>query len=127
MYMYYKRPIDSLSRTCFISTKNMPLFHKALLVVACLPLCFGADSLATTTQASTGDPLAACPGYKASNVKHTATGVNADLTLKGPACNVYGTDLNNLVLEVTYDTGRFYTFVSLPTVDVAVRYAPDES
>lgn len=53
------------------------------------------------------DPLAACPGYKASNVKQSATGLTADLKLGGKACNVFGTDLNDLVLEVTFDTGEF--------------------
>ncbi|KAK0616116.1 glycosyl hydrolases family 31-domain-containing protein [Bombardia bombarda] len=51
-------------------------------------------------------PLAKCPGYKASNVKTTSTGLTADLTLAGAACNVYGTDLKNLVLQVSYDTGK---------------------
>ena len=48
----------------------------------------------------------ACPGYKATNVK-TKQGsiVSADLTLAGAACNVYGTDLDNLVLQVDYETG----------------------
>jgi alpha-glucosidase len=50
-------------------------------------------------------PLAACPGYKASNVQTTASTLTADLTLAGEACNVYGTDLTDLVLEVSYDTG----------------------
>lgn len=52
------------------------------------------------------DPLAACPGYNASNVRVTPTGVTADLTLAGAACNVYGTDLPNLILQVTYQTGK---------------------
>jgi hypothetical protein len=52
------------------------------------------------------DALAACPGYKASNVHVTPTGVTADLTLAGAACNVYGTDLPNLILQVTYQTGK---------------------
>ena len=52
------------------------------------------------------DALAACPGYKASNVESTATGLTADLSLAGEACDVYGTDLKNLVLEVSYDTGE---------------------
>ncbi|KAI5861217.1 glycoside hydrolase family 31 protein [Durotheca rogersii] len=51
-----------------------------------------------------GDPLAACPGYAASNIVQTATGLTADLTLAGGACNVYGEDLDDLVLEVSYDT-----------------------
>ncbi|RYP38739.1 hypothetical protein DL767_002479 [Monosporascus sp. MG133] len=50
------------------------------------------------------DALAACPGYKASNVKTSALRLSADLTLAGEACDVYGTDLKDLVLEVSYDT-----------------------
>ncbi len=52
------------------------------------------------------DPLASCPGYKASNVKTTSSGLTADLTLAGKACNAYGNDLTQLKLEVTYETGR---------------------
>ena len=55
---------------------------------------------------SPSDPLAACPGYKASNIKETATGLTADLSLAGDACDVYGTDLEDLILEVSYDTGE---------------------
>ncbi|MDF2435610.1 MAG: alpha-glucosidase [Mucilaginibacter sp.] len=53
------------------------------------------------------DGTAACAGYQASSVKtqHGAV-VSADLTLAGTACNVYGTDLDNLKLEIEYQTGR---------------------
>lgn len=51
------------------------------------------------------DPLTSCPGYTASNVVKTASGLSADLTLAGEACDVYGTDLTDLTLEVSYDTG----------------------
>jgi hypothetical protein len=47
-----------------------------------------------------------CPGYKASNVKTSATGLTADLKLAGPPCNTYGTDLEKLRLQVTYETGE---------------------
>ncbi|KAH7025897.1 family 31 glycosyl hydrolase [Microdochium trichocladiopsis] len=57
-----------------------------------------------TSRDYTADPLAACPGYKASNVQTTDTGLTAELTLAGTACNVYGTDLDDLVLSVSYDT-----------------------
>jgi alpha-glucosidase len=43
-----------------------------------------------------------CPGYKASSVKNTPTGLTATLTLAGPACNVYGTDVSSLNLTVEY-------------------------
>ena len=49
------------------------------------------------------DTLASCPGYKASNVKTSSTGLTATLTLAGPACNIYGTDLTSLTLTVTYE------------------------
>lgn len=45
-----------------------------------------------------------CPGYKASNVQETATGVTADLTLAGEACNVYGNDVQDLTLSVEYQS-----------------------
>jgi alpha-glucosidase len=45
-----------------------------------------------------------CPGYKASNVIRTAHGMTADLTLAGKACNVYGTDVENLRLTVEYQS-----------------------
>lgn len=47
-----------------------------------------------------------CPGYKASNVEKTESGVTADLTLAGGACNVYGEDIENLKLVVEYQTGK---------------------
>jgi alpha-glucosidase len=55
------------------------------------------------------DPTAAnaqgsCPGYRASNVQTSSTGVTAHLTLNGTACNVYGTDVRDLDLTVEYQT-----------------------
>jgi hypothetical protein len=47
-----------------------------------------------------------CPGYSASGVIQTATGLTADLTLAGAACNVYGNDIQNLKLTVNYDSGK---------------------
>ena len=51
------------------------------------------------------DPLASCPGYKASNVKTTASTLTADLSLAGASCNVYGDNLSSLTLSVVYKTG----------------------
>jgi alpha-glucosidase len=73
-----------------------------------------AQACSTTAQAPTptilpniDDPNAVnaqtvCPGYKASNVKNTGTELTATLTLAGPACNVYGTDVSSLDLTVEY-------------------------
>lgn len=49
-------------------------------------------------------PLSSCPGYEASNIQTTSTSLSADLSLAGAACNVYGTDLQDLRLDVTYET-----------------------
>jgi len=54
---------------------------------------------------NSSDPLAFCPGYKAANVKTTSSSLTADLSLAGPACNVYGDDLTSLTLSVDYETG----------------------
>lgn len=55
---------------------------------------------------ATVDALSKCPGYKASNVRTGRSTLTADLKLAGKACNVYGDDLKNLRLEVTYETGK---------------------
>lgn len=51
------------------------------------------------------DPKAAnaqtlCPGYTASGVERTSHGFTASLALAGDACNVYGTDIEDLTLTV---------------------------
>ena len=45
-----------------------------------------------------------CSGYTASQVTQSAQGITAHLTLSGEACNVYGTDINDLDLVVEYQT-----------------------
>ena len=57
-----------------------------------------------------------CPGYEASNVVETSTGLTADLTLAGDACNVYGTDIQDLTLTVEYQTGESYEIQSLEAI-----------
>ena len=63
--------------------------------------------------------LANCPGYKASNVKTSATSLTVTLTLAGTACNVYGDDLRELRLEVSYETNsRLHAKIQDPANDV---------
>ena len=50
------------------------------------------------------DAQTACPGYTASDLKTSSTGLTAHLTLAGSACNVYGTDIHDLDLVVEYQT-----------------------
>lgn len=75
------------------------------LVRVFLLLAASVVSASTLATRDYSDPLASCPGYKASNIKTSNTGLTADLTLAGKACNVYGTDLTQLTLTVTYETG----------------------
>ena len=49
--------------------------------------------------------ISSCPGYTASNVAQTDSGLTASLTLAGDTCNVYGYDLPDLTLLVQYQTG----------------------
>lgn len=78
------------------------------LVRFVLLLAASVVSASTLALRDTSDPLASCPGYKASNIKTSNTGLTADLTLAGKACNVYGTDLTQLTLTVTYETGKYF-------------------
>lgn len=43
-----------------------------------------------------------CPGYTATNVQQSSTGLMATLILAGSACNAYGTDIASLSLTVEY-------------------------
>jgi alpha-glucosidase len=45
-----------------------------------------------------------CPGYKASQLQESDGGISAVLSLAGPACNVYGNDIETLSLRVEYQS-----------------------
>lgn len=66
---------------------------------------------ATSLIPRSSDLLASCPGYKASNVKTTESGLTADLKLGGKTCNVYGKDIADLKLQVTYETGKYHNHI----------------
>lgn len=79
----------------------------SLLLAAASTLPRPHDALVPRQATYEGD-LTQCPGYTASNVKQSGATMTADLTLAGRACNAYGTDIEHLSLEVTYDTGSKY-------------------
>ncbi|KIK51755.1 glycoside hydrolase family 31 protein [Collybiopsis luxurians FD-317 M1] len=62
--------------------------------------------LAKSTFATWIEPsvLDACPGYKVQNPVTEGAALTADLVLAGKACNVFGNDLEQLKLAVTYET-----------------------
>jgi len=76
-----------------LATPSVPAAHeKASLVI---PNIYDPEAV---------DAQTICPGYVASRVNNTAYGFVADLTLAGPACNAYGTDVVNLNLTVEYQS-----------------------
>lgn len=50
------------------------------------------------------DAQSVCPGYSASNVVRTISGLAATLNLAGKPCNIYGTDIDTLNLTVEYQS-----------------------
>ena len=61
-----------------------------------------------------------CPGYMASHVKTSPTGLTANLELAGAACNVYGTDVHSLTLLVEYQTDqRLHVSITPTTITLA--------
>lgn len=49
-----------------------------------------------------------CPGYAASNVVQSDSGLTADLTLAGTACNAYSDDITDLKLVVEYQNSKAF-------------------
>jgi alpha-glucosidase len=78
---------------------SLLLAAASLVAAAPSPLFSRAD------QANTAD-LSKCPGYAASNVVITDSGLTADLKLNGQKCNTYGLDLEELKLVVEHQSGE---------------------
>ncbi|KAF2716784.1 glycoside hydrolase family 31 protein [Polychaeton citri CBS 116435] len=73
-----------------------------------LPTLAPQDNTAPSLTPTILDPTApdpqACPGYIASNVVQSGHGFTADLTIAGPHCQAFGNDIDDLTLEVSYQT-----------------------
>ncbi|KAK4251780.1 glycoside hydrolase [Corynascus novoguineensis] len=81
----------------------------------------GKDVLPNIKDSEALDPQTVCPGYKASNVRNTKNGFIAHLDLAGPACNVYGTDVEHLAFSVEFqDDDRLH-------VEIQPRYIGPEN
>jgi len=82
--------------------------------------------VASVFQYSVEGTLDSCPGYSAINIKNDGPKLTADLVLNGQGCNVFGTDVQTLKLDVAYETGMStvlsYLFVVLrTTVDTRIH------
>ncbi|KAI9714568.1 MAG: hypothetical protein M1812_006373 [Candelaria pacifica] len=64
----------------------------------------GATVIPNVKDPQAADAQTVCPGYTASNVVNTTNGLTASLTLAGPACNIYGSDIADLSLMVEYQS-----------------------
>ncbi|KAH7890254.1 glycoside hydrolase family 31 protein [Phlebopus sp. FC_14] len=58
----------------------------------------------TTANVSYSGNVANCPGYTLGSVTESDFGLTARLSLAGAACNAFGTDINDLTIEVTYQS-----------------------
>lgn len=81
--------------------------HTRIIMLGAVAITGAALAIAVSGRAlvprqANGTP---CPGYSANNIQDSGTGLTADLTLAGPACNSYGSDIQSLKLTVNYDTG----------------------
>jgi alpha-glucosidase len=87
------------------------MIHQLLLALAtstglaaAVPFPHEPTTYLSALQTRDADP-GSCPGYAASNIVKTDSGLTADLTLAGTACNVYSDDISDLKLVVEYQTG----------------------
>ena len=58
-----------------------------------------------------------CEGYAARNVQQNGASLTADLGLIGKGCGIYGNDLTQLKLQVTYETSGFRVLGSIVRAD----------
>ncbi|KAI9759304.1 MAG: hypothetical protein M4579_002433 [Chaenotheca gracillima] len=66
------------------------------------------------------DVQTVCPGYQGADVVETPNGLTASLKLAGDACNVYGTDIENLNLTVEYQSDdRLHVEIVPASVDAS--------
>ncbi|KAJ3553318.1 hypothetical protein NM688_g3681 [Phlebia brevispora] len=83
--------------------------------------------IVTSIYATYVDPqvLDACPGYKVTQVSSEGATLTANLALAGKACNVFGPDIEELSLQVTYETTtRIHVKITDPS---EARYEVPES
>ncbi|KAK9470692.1 glycoside hydrolase [Dipodascopsis tothii] len=76
----------------------------------------GANLLPNIKDPEAINAQAVCPGYVASSIEHSDTGLTAILTLAGKACNAYGTDIEKLNLTVEYQSSSRLAVSIIPAV-----------
>lgn len=76
------------------------------LPVVTASLLSSAFALTPLSSEDYGNRIRNCPGYAVNGAKteQTVNGLKAHLQLAGDACDAFGDDVQNLVLEATYET-----------------------
>ncbi|KAJ3758275.1 glycoside hydrolase family 31 protein [Lentinula raphanica] len=63
-----------------------------------------ANHIAESDTTTFSKNVSSCPGYSLHSVEESKIGLVAQLSLAGPPCNAFGTDFENLTIQVTYET-----------------------
>ena len=88
----------------------------ALRLAVCARLAWAIPTPTSDLAARDVVSVSNCPGYEASNVVKSDSGLTADLTLAGDACNAYGDDLKDLKLLVEYQSSKSFLPPSYVTI-----------
>jgi hypothetical protein len=75
-------------------------FLKRFELLWYLPFVYGLDFILTYS------------GYVLGSLEQRSTGLTAQLSLAGPACNVFGRDISNLTVQVTYESETRYVLLN---------------
>ncbi|RMY03154.1 hypothetical protein D0868_07604 [Hortaea werneckii] len=118
----------SASSGTAVSSGTTSTYSEAFTVPASADV--GANLLPNIQDPNAKQAQALCPGYKASDLHRTSHGLTATLNLQGSPCNVYGTDIDTLTLEVDVQTShRMRIFIHPTHLDASNRshyVLPDE-
>ncbi|KAJ4469268.1 glycoside hydrolase family 31 protein [Lentinula aciculospora] len=90
---------------CFVVTRlflgvlGIHHFHSQDVLVS------EADSIAELSDTTAfSKNVSSCPGYSLHSLQESEIGLVAQLSLAGVPCNAFGTDFQNLTIQVTYET-----------------------
>ena len=95
-----------LSKFSYAQTQNASITATSFRPIFTVPAeaDAGATLIPNIDDPQAVDAQTVCPGYVGSDVIRTDLGLTATLSLAGPACNVYGTDIETLNLSVEYQS-----------------------
>lgn len=69
-----------------------------------MPSCLFQHVLVSNSRRYRSRLIPAYLGYTLSALQETSHSLTAKLSLAGPACNAFGTDISNLTIEVVYES-----------------------